>query len=93
VGPHPRDRQRRPPKHATRQAEDDRQALAWRESWRAEAAETKRGANALNGPADPEQAKRRARFAAGIARSEFGRFYWDARREGGMVERSAMDKD
>jgi len=58
-------------------------ALVWREAWRAE----RRGAAsptalAAPTPADrPSEEARRARFAAGMARLEFGRAYWDARKE------------
>jgi hypothetical protein len=34
-----------------------------------------------NARPDADKNKQRANFAAGIARSEFGRFYWDARKE------------
>jgi hypothetical protein len=59
-------------------------ALEWRRSWRAEV-----GVRRGNGEAPAKPAKRlplkpdasRAAFAAGIARAEFGRFYWDAKRQ------------
>jgi hypothetical protein len=63
-------------------------ALRWRGEWRAEIA----GDFPTNGSAANESAERpnkarfkkkadhdRARFAAAIARAEFGRFYWDKR--------------
>jgi hypothetical protein len=37
---------------------------------------------------DDEEKKRRARFAADIARSEFGHHYWDARREAATPKRA-----
>jgi len=87
LGPHP-DRPQRRPQH--RRAEPDvteqRLALGWRETWRTEAAKTERHARAAS-KSDGEEKKRRARFAAGIARSEFGRHYWDARREAGVTKR------
>ena len=81
VGPHPRDRSQRRQKHFEPDAPEQTLVLGWRESWRTEAAATKRPAQAANHKPDGEEKKRRARFAAGIARSEFGRHYWDARRE------------
>jgi len=59
-------------------------AVAWRQEWRTEIA----GRNSENGrptnqaPKRParEPQKNRAAFAAGIARAEFGRFYWDAKK-------------
>ena len=80
MGPHPRDRSQRRQKHLS-DATEQRLALGWRESWWAETARTERPALAANQKPDGEEKKRRARFAAGIARSEFGRHYWDARRE------------
>ena len=82
MGPHPRDRSQRRQKHSSQpDATEQKLALGWRETWRAEAAGTDRPAQAPNQRPDGEEKKRRARFAAGIARSEFGRHYWDARRE------------
>jgi len=86
VGPHPRDRSLRRQKHSETDATEQRLALGWRETWRAETAEPERAAQAANKP-DGEEKKRRARYAAGIARSEFGRHYWDARREAGTRKR------
>ena len=87
MGPHPDRPQRRPKKHSEPNATEQRLALDWREAWRSKKAGTeKAGANAANRP-DGEEKKRRARFAAGIARSEFGRHYWDARREAGVTKR------
>jgi hypothetical protein len=59
-------------------------AVDWRQEWRAEIA----GRNSGNGQQPgktPTRPKRppdgaRAAFAAGIARAEFGRFYWDAKK-------------
>jgi len=59
-------------------------AVEWRQEWRAELA----GRNSGNGyqpgtaPARPKRQPQSARaaFAAGIARAEFGRFYWDAKK-------------
>ena len=82
MGPHPRDRSQRRQKHRSEpDATAHRQALGWRETWRAETAEPEKLAQAASHRPDGEEKKRRARFAAGIARSEFGRHYWDARRE------------
>jgi hypothetical protein len=87
VGPHPRDRsQRRQKQSCEPDATEQRLALGWRESWRTEAAETERAARAASKP-DGEEKKRRARYAAAIARSEFGRNYWDARREAGVAKK------
>jgi hypothetical protein len=60
-------------------------ALEWRQQWRDEVG----ARDAVNGRPAGDGAKRptrqhagkaddRAAFAAGIARAEFGRFYWDA---------------
>jgi len=83
MGPHPRDRSQRRPQHhrAEPDATEQRLALGWRETWRTEAAATERLARAADQRPDGEEKKRRARYAAAIARSEFGRHYWDARRE------------
>ncbi len=90
MGPHPRDRSQRRQKHWFEpDATEQRLALGWRETWRAETAETERLAREADHRPDGEEKKRRARYAAGIARSEFGRHYWDARREAG-VERPGM---
>ena len=64
--------------------------LRWREEWQAEMAAraAKREGGNANGRMIIEQAPRprrdgnAAHFAAGIARSEFGRFYWDQKRDG-----------
>ncbi len=85
MGPHPNRPQRRQ-KHSSEPDAEQRLALGWRETWRTEAAETKSAARAANKP-DGEEKKRRARYAAAIARSEFGRHYWDARREAGVPKR------
>lgn|GEM_PF-6102728 len=88
MGPHPRDRSQRRNKHSAEpDATEQRLALGWRETWRTEAAATERLARAAGQRPDGEEKKRRARYAAGIARSEFGRHYWDARREAGTPKR------
>jgi len=62
-------------------------ALEWRDAWRAEKqaaakpAPLTAPAPAPTGPAGEKE--RRARFAASIARVEFGRAYWDIRKEHG----------
>jgi hypothetical protein len=88
MGPHPHDRsQRRQKQLSELDATEQKLALGWRETWRAEATEPERLARAADHRADGEEKKRRARYAAGIARSEFGRHYWDARREAGATKR------
>jgi len=82
VGPHPNRSQRRQKHSSEPDATEQRLALGWRETWRTEAA-PERLARAAEQRPDGEEKKRRARYAAGIARSEFGRHYWDARREAG----------
>ena len=70
-----------------------RLALAWRESWRAESVQSRNTdpirTDKLNGmdkrTPNPKEARRR--FAEGIARAEFGRAYWDERRQGGLQQR------
>jgi hypothetical protein len=60
------------------------QALIWRQRWRDEMGARK----TANGAAKPQKIKQpqqtngpdRAKFAAGVARAEFGRFYWDERK-------------
>jgi hypothetical protein len=58
----------------------------WRDAWRAEKttpAEKPNGPAADSTPAQPERkAIVGADFAAGIARAEFGRFYWNERLDG-----------
>jgi hypothetical protein len=59
-------------------------AVEWRQEWRAEVAGRHSG-NGHTPEAAPARPKRepqsaRAAFAAGIARAEFGRFYWDAKK-------------
>jgi hypothetical protein len=64
-------------------------ALEWRQEWRTEMAG--RGNGDANAPGRLVEASRRkpragdnrdaTKFAAGMARAEFGRFYWDARKE------------
>ena len=72
----------------------------WREAWRAEKAgraETVSASTAAAAkPAQPERnARAGADFAAGIARAEFGRFYWNATLDGqlkaAMARRSKRD--
>jgi hypothetical protein len=56
----------------------------WRDAWRAEKATpagTPNGVAAGSQPAQPKP-KPRAGFAAGIARAEFGRFYWNETLDG-----------
>jgi hypothetical protein len=68
-----------------------KQALIWRQRWRDE---TGAGKTAPD-PAETEtiEARKRtngsdrAKFAAGIARAEFGRFYWDERKAGPTTRR------
>jgi len=87
MGPHPRDRSQRRNKHSPEpDAAEQRLALGWRETWRTEVAEKESAEHATSKP-DGEEKKRRARYAAAIARSEFGRHYWDARREAGVPKR------
>jgi len=82
MGPHPRDQSQRRQKHSSEpDATEQRLARGWRETWRAETTEPERPTRASDHRPDGEEKKRRARFAAGIARSEFGRHYWDGRRE------------
>jgi hypothetical protein len=62
------------------------QALIWRKRWRDEMA----AGNPANSTKEPQRFKQRqqtngldrAKFASGIARAEFGRFYWDERKGG-----------
>jgi hypothetical protein len=60
-------------------------ALKWREEWRtgkAAAPSQPAGIKAIAAPKPAEdQRKRRAKFAEAIARLEFGRSYWDERRQ------------
>lgn len=54
-------------------------ALEWRDEWRAEVA-TRQGVALDPQPSDAPPARNNAaRFAAAIARHEFGRFYWNGR--------------
>jgi len=56
--------------------------LARREDWRAEKAGQIDAANgSAAGPAKPAPGVGGGGFAAGIARAEFGRFYWNAQLE------------
>lgn len=77
MGPRPNRPRQRPPKYSPESIAEHTLALGWRETWRAET-----GENAPNKKPDGEEKKRWARFAAGIARAEFGRHYWDARKAG-----------
>ena len=54
-------------------------ALIWREEWRAERKKNTTEPVIVERPIGDEK-KHRARFAAAIARAEFGRNYWDERR-------------
>ena len=85
MGPHP-NRSPRRNKHSSEPDAEQRLALGWRETRRTEAA-AERLARAADQRPDGEEKKRRARYAAAIARSEFGRHYWDARREAGVPKR------
>jgi len=60
-------------------------ALIWREIWRAEkmAPPQPRAAEAQQAAPRPDEAERKKAFAKGIARLEFGRAYWDEKRQGG----------
>ena len=67
-------------------AAERRLGLIWREEWRAEKARQSESANgsAVNAwkhPPSVQKAANSGRFAEGIARAEFGRFYWNARLE------------
>ena len=63
---------------AERQAELHDEALEWRKQWRdGGLPEPELEPEAEENEGD-DQAAQRARFAAGIARAEFGRFYWKA---------------
>jgi hypothetical protein len=67
-------------------AEQFLKALEWREIWRAaKAAPAEPVRREAGTPADDagEEARRRARFAEGLARLEFGRAYWDERKARG----------
>jgi hypothetical protein len=59
-------------------------ALEWRQEWRAEIAGHNPGngrtAGSISKPPTRKERSRQAAFAEGIARAEFGRFYWDAKR-------------
>ena len=71
-----------------------RLALAWRESWRAESLKNRKGVaspvrkDTLNGKdrRKPNAKEERKRFAESIARAEFGRAYWDERRQRGLQQ-------
>ena len=67
------------------------QALIWRQSWRDEmgAWNTASGALKPKRIRQPQQTNGldRAKFAAGIARAGFGRFYWDERKNGPITRR------
>jgi hypothetical protein len=69
-----------------------KRTMQWREEWRAEVAARRGEANG-HGPAAPGQkatpAKKRAndgRFAAAVARQEFGRFYWNGKLAGHLAK-------
>jgi hypothetical protein len=57
-----------------------RLGLKWLEEWRAQRKDNATEPIATKGPMKDDEKKRRARFAAAIARAEFGRNYWDERR-------------
>ena len=71
-------------------AANRQQAMKWREEWRAECWGSPQPPT---GP-DPEpppkpgsdELKHRVKFAEGITRLEFGRAYWDKRRQSGPKE-------
>ena len=72
----------------------------WRDAWRAEkttpAGKPNGAAAADSKPVQPERKPRAgADFAAGIARAEFGRFYWNEARDGqlkaAMTRRPSTD--
>ncbi len=67
--------------------------LRWREEWQAEMAarQAEREGRKPNGQTPPDAAPRPPRrdgnagqFAAGVARSELGRFYWDSKLAAGL---------
>jgi len=67
--------------------------LRWREEWQAEIAarQAEREGRKPNGQTPPDAAPRPQRrdgnagqFAAGVARSELGRFYWDSKLAAGL---------
>ncbi len=67
--------------------------LRWREEWQAEmAARQAEREGKPNGEAPATAPRSRPRdgnagqYAAGIARSELGRFYWDERRAGALTD-------
>jgi hypothetical protein len=64
------------------QAAARERAIAWREEWRAEAAgrKTKKLEQPNPAPRPRKGESGQAAFAAGIARAEFGRFYWDEKK-------------
>jgi hypothetical protein len=67
-------------------AAERRLGLVWREEWGAEKAGQSQLANgsavgASKHPPSVQKTANSGRFAEGIARAEFGRFYWNARLE------------
>jgi hypothetical protein len=61
-------------------------ALQWREEWRAECSGAPQRPPVSPDPEPPperrrDELKHRAQFAEGIARLEFGRAYWDEKRQ------------
>jgi len=79
-------RHARVPARPQDQAAAFRLALEWREAWRAEKEKAAADAVGTEKPGSQEEEKRRARFAAAIARAELGRAYWDERRHRGGKE-------
>jgi hypothetical protein len=85
----PGGRLKRAPLTPQQQAAAFERALEWRREWRTEmAGRANADADASHQTIEAPQRKPRpsdnrdaAKFAAGIARAEFGRFYWDARKE------------
>jgi len=59
-----------------------RLGVTWREEWRTEQAKIAKTKLAGKEPQlkERDEEDRRARFAEGIARAEFGRAYWDKRK-------------
>jgi hypothetical protein len=81
---------RRPSAAAT--AERYKEALEEREEWRADMTAGYRGMSpqASTRHRVRREVHPRGTFAEGIARAEFGRFYWDVRRHGGAPRPSVI---
>jgi hypothetical protein len=67
-------------------------ALTWRARWREEVAARTHASPRVKSHPRPERdgAKQRAQFATGMARAEFGRFYWNGKLDGQL--RAAMER-